>query len=69
MSAREGDMAGKEDKFCKFCGVFTNAPCVDETDLNMYGRTIGRCSDARFSRLAEMHYDVSAISVNDRNKP
>ena len=38
-----------EDRRCKFCGVFMNAPCVDETDLIIFSRVIDRCFDAYFN--------------------
>jgi hypothetical protein len=41
-----------EKHYCKFCGVHTDTPCVDETDLHIYSRTVDRCSDAAFN-LAE----------------
>lgn len=44
-------------KFCKFCGQNTDTPCVDETDLSIYSRTVERCSDANFARIAEEFYE------------
>lgn len=44
-------------RFCKFCGEFVDAPCVDDTDLSIYSRTVERCADAHFNRLAEDYYE------------
>jgi hypothetical protein len=45
------------EKFCKFCGQKTDTPCVDETDLMIYSRTVERCNDANLARAAELFYD------------
>lgn len=58
-----------EDIFCIFCRVFTNAPCVDETDLHIYSRTIERCSDASFNYEAERHFDGLALSLQQGITP
>lgn len=58
-----------EDIFCKFCGVFTDTPCVDETDLYIYSRTIERCSDASFNYEAERHFEGVAVPSTHLGAP
>lgn len=45
------------ETFCKFCGQHTDTPCVDETDLHIYSRTVERCADANYAYEAEIYYE------------
>ena len=45
------------ERFCKFCGQSVVVPCMDETDLSIYRRTVDRCRDAAFAFDAEDFYD------------
>ncbi len=57
-----------ELQFCKFCGQNTFTPCVDETDLYIYSRTVDRCADALFNYGAERHFETASVVSSTNGK-